>query len=36
VLAQVLSNGKDVVLGGKKVYVIFDSGTTGLTISRLL
>ena len=33
---QVLSNGQGVELGGKKVYVIFDSGTTGVTISREL
>ena len=31
---QVLSNGRAVEVGGKKVYVIFDTGTTGLTVTR--
>jgi len=34
--AQVLSNGEPVALDGKKLYVIFDTGTTGLTLTRQL
>ena len=31
---QVMSNGRAVEVGGKNVYVIFDTGTTGLTVTR--
>ncbi len=33
---QVMSNGRAVEVGGKKVFVIFDTGTTGLTVTRQL
>ena len=29
-----MSNGRAVQVGGKKVYIIFDTGTTGLTVTR--